>query len=84
MIWMVKRTGLKLRMAFFLRSLQLPDGVLRPFELSVWDTSIAMLALQAGGVSACDASLQPTINWLVSTQSPGGLDLSESVPGMVV
>lgn len=65
----------------FLRSLQLPDGVLRPFELSVWDTSLAVLALHSGGVSACDPALQPTIKWLVSTQSPGGLDLSEAAPG---
>lgn len=65
----------------FLRSMQLPDGVLRPFELSVWDTSLAVLALRAGGLSACDPTLQSTINWLISTQSPGGLNLSESAPG---
>lgn len=65
----------------FLRSLKLPDGYQRPFELSVWDTSIAILALRAGERPACDLVFQPSISWFVTNQSPGGLGLSESAPG---
>lgn len=65
----------------FLRSLQLPNGYQRPFELSVWDTAIAMLSLRAAGQPACDAVFQPGIDWLAGAQTPGGLQLSETPPG---
>lgn len=65
----------------FLRSLKLPNGYQRPFELSVWDTSIAVVALRAAGTPACDPDLQRTIAWMNSAQTPGGLELSEAAPG---
>jgi squalene-hopene/tetraprenyl-beta-curcumene cyclase len=65
----------------FLRSLKLPNGYQRPFELSVWDTSIAVVALRAAGRLACDPDLQRTIAWMNSAQTPGGLDMSEAAPG---
>lgn len=65
----------------FLRSLKLPNGYQRPFELSVWDTSIAVVALRAAGRPSCDRDLQRTIDWMISAQTPGGLDMSEAPPG---
>jgi squalene-hopene/tetraprenyl-beta-curcumene cyclase len=65
----------------FLRSLKLPNGYQRPFELSVWDTSIAVVALRSAGMSACDPDLQRTIEWMNSAQTPGGLEMSEAAPG---
>ena len=65
----------------FFRSLKLPNGYQRPFELSVWDTSIAVVALRAAGRPACDPDLQRTIAWMNSAQTPGGLDMSEAAPG---
>lgn len=65
----------------FLQGLKIPNGYQTPFKLSVWDTSIALVALRATDVDACDKDVQRTIRWLRNAQSPGGLDLSETPPG---
>lgn len=65
----------------FFRNLKLPNGYQRPFELSVWDTGIALVALRASGRAACDLDLQQTIRWLVAAQTAGGLELSDAAPG---
>ena len=65
----------------FLESLQSPNGYQRPFELSIWDTGLTLIALLEAGLDPCDPVFQPTIDWLVNAQSPGGLDLSECPPG---
>jgi squalene-hopene/tetraprenyl-beta-curcumene cyclase len=65
----------------FLDTLQLPDGYQVPFQLSVWDTSIAILALRAAGQPACDFVYQSSVDWLVAAQTPGGLNMSELPPG---
>jgi squalene-hopene/tetraprenyl-beta-curcumene cyclase len=65
----------------FMRELKLPNGYQTPFKLSVWDTSIAIIAMRAADVDACDLNLQRSIRWLANAQSPGGLDLSETPPG---
>lgn len=65
----------------FFRSIKLPNGYQRPFELSIWDTSIALVALRAAGRSSCDLDVQRPLAWLQSSQTPGGLGLSEASPG---
>lgn len=65
----------------FMRRLKLPDGYQCPFELSVWDTAIAIIALRATRVTSCDATFQQSIRWLADAQSQGGLELSETPPG---
>ncbi|MGH9929720.1 MAG: ABC transporter permease [Pyrinomonadaceae bacterium] len=65
----------------FSRSIKLANGFQRPFELSVWDTSIALVALRAAGRPSCDLDVQSTLAWLQASQTPGGLGLSEAAPG---
>lgn len=65
----------------FMRKLKLDNGYQCPFELSVWDTAIAIIALRAARSTSCDETFQPAIRWLADAQSQGGLELSETPPG---
>lgn len=65
----------------FLHRFQDSDGYQRRFELSVWDTSLSIIALRASGLSSCDPRLWTSAEWLVNAQSPGGVGISEAPAG---
>lgn len=48
------------------------DGYLTRYELPVWDTSLAILALREAGVPANDPHLIRGANYLISSQTPNG------------
>lgn len=54
----------------FLASLQNDDGSLMNYRLPVFETALAMLALEASGVERDE--LQPAIQWLIDSRFPGG------------
>ncbi len=56
----------------FLASLQSEDGSIEIFKLPVFDTTVALLALEASGIDRDSHEVQRAVRWLVSSRSSSG------------
>jgi len=56
----------------FLESMQFKDGSMAIFKLPVFDTTIALLALEASGVSGEREEVQCAVQWLVDSRNLAG------------
>lgn len=59
----------------WLHKKQNPDGYQRRFELSVWDTALAVVAFKESGASPVSKALLRAADWLINAQTVAGGEL---------
>lgn len=64
----------------WLHSKQDPDGYQRRFELSVWDTALATMALRESGISPTAQTLVNASEWLIDAQTKAGGEQWSNTP----